>query len=61
MRERCSNEELNGFLYQYALIQCGIQEDLQKKIETIQGLLEQKENKISLLELTNGEMKKQLE
>lgn len=61
MRERCSNDELNGFLYQYALIQLGIQEDLQKKVETLQNMLEQKDNKLSVLEISNSEMRKQLE
>ena len=61
MRERCSNDELNGFLYQYALIQLGIQEDLQKKVEVMQGMLDQKENKLSVLEISNAEMKKQIE
>jgi hypothetical protein len=58
MRERCSHDELNGFLYQYALIQLGVQEDLQKKVETLQGMLEQRENKVSILEIANAEVKK---
>jgi hypothetical protein len=38
-----------------------VQEELQKKVEVLQGLLEQKENKVGVLEISNAEMRKQLE
>jgi hypothetical protein len=34
---------------------------LQKKVDVMQGMLDQKDNKLSVLEISNAEMKKQLE
>ena len=61
MRERCSIEEFSNYLYQYVLVQSGRQEEQVKKIESLQKIVEQRETTIKGLELTNDDIRKQLD
>ena len=61
MRERCSIEEFSNYLYQYVWVQAGRQEEQIKKIESLQKIVEQRETTIKGLELTNDDLRKQLE
>ena len=61
MRERCSPEEFSNYLYQYVMVQVGRQDEQLRKNESLQKIIDQRETTIKGLELTNDDLKKQLE
>lgn len=61
MRERCGKDEFSNYLYQFAFVQMSRQEELQKRADALQTLVEQRDIKVTSLEMANEEYKKQIE
>ena len=61
MKDRLGNVDFLNYLYQNTFVLFGRLEEAQKKVEGIQGVMEQRDTTIRGLELTQDDLRKQLD
>jgi hypothetical protein len=61
MKERCSKEEFMNYIYQYSFVQQGRLDEMAKKIESLQSMVETKDITIRSLELTQEDLRKKID